>query len=82
MNESEVAGIVAVILARTNVDLPFLVVHHANNPIVAAACPPDTLSPPFANKYVLQGEAVHTVWYPALGDRKAWVEGMYFGPLG
>lgn len=78
VNESEVVLIVAVILAQTNINLPFLVAHHVNSPTVAAALFPEY---PLISICEFYGEAVHTVWYSALVNREAWVEGMYFGPL-
>lgn len=73
--------IVAAVLAQM---MPLPVAHHANNPTAAAAAasPPDSPAPRYGtgNKYALQGEGVHRVSYPGLGDRER-VEGMCFGVL-
>lgn len=84
----EVAVIVAVIRAQTNVDRP-LPGHHASKPIAVAvvavaASPPDTpgLRCGTGNRYARQVEAVGRVWYPGLVGRVGRGEGMCFGVLG
>lgn len=81
----EVAVIVAVIRAQTNVDRPLLG-HHASKPIAVvavAASPPDTPGPRCGtgNRYARQAEAVGRVWCPGLVGRVGRGEGRCFGVL-